>query len=268
MYIAGMDEGGGGFPHNNINHIFKSTDGGNTWSHPYTGPAFAGPGVTRCGFLCLHVSRWRWSTGATRAGVSLLPTTTWFTWSMPSTAPAVTLATSITSVPRTAVSTFSAPFKLNSDATARPQWQPNISVSPTGTLLATWYDARESASCTLGSAGVPCYRMWSRKSNDNGATWLPDDAFSDVVSPLPAQPDPGIQATYAGDYDYGSATTTKHVTSWTDGRVAIGGSSQQDAFTDRELAGFGVTTTTPACNSVINTQPTDFVMNLSDPVNT
>ena len=48
--------------------------------------------------------------------------------------------------------------------------------------------------------------------------------------------------------------------------MAIGGPSQQDAFTDRELVGFAVTTTTPACNSIINTQPTDFVINLSDPV--
>ena len=101
--------------------------------------------------------------------------------------------------------TFSAPFKLNTDATTRPQWQPNLSVSPTGSLLATWYDARESASCTRGNPAVPCYQMWSRKSNDNGATWLPDDTFSDVVTPLPAQPDPGIQPTYVGDYDYGSA---------------------------------------------------------------
>ena len=162
--------------------------------------------------------------------------------------------------------TFGAPFKLNTDSTTRPQWQPNFSVSPTGTLLATWYDARESASCTKGNPSVPCYRMWSRKSNDNGVTWLPDDAFSDVVSPLPAQPDPNIVAGYAGDYDYGSAIATKHVTSWTDGRVAISSESQQDAFTDRELVGFAVTTTTPACNSIINTQPTDFVINLSDAV--
>ena len=49
--------------------------------------------------------------------------------------------------------------------------------------------------------------------------------------------------------------------------MPINGASQQDAFTDRELVGFAVTTTTPACNSVINTQPTDFVVNLSDPVN-
>src|SRR5204862_5254063 len=82
----------------------------------------------------------------------------------------------------------------------------------------------------------------------------------------PAQPDPSIVSVYVGDYDYGSALLTKHVTSWADGHVTINSASQQDAFTDRELVGFAVTTTTPACNSIINTQPTDFVINLSDPV--
>ena len=65
-------------------------------------------------------------------------------------------------------------------------------------------DARARAARAVAQ-GVPCYRMWSRKSDDNGVSWQPDMQFSDVVSPLPAQPDPGIQATYAGDYDYGSA---------------------------------------------------------------
>ena len=162
--------------------------------------------------------------------------------------------------------TFGTPFKLNTDGTTRPQWQPNLSVSPSGTLLATWYDARESTDCVVGDENTPCYRMWSRKSNDNGASWLPDDTLSDVVSPLPAQPDPNIVSVYVGDYDYGAAITTKHVTSWADGRVAINSQSQQDAFTDRDLVGFAVTTSTPACNSIINTQPTDFVINLSDPV--
>ena len=155
---------------------------------------------------------------------------------------------------------------LNTDGTTRPQWQPNLSVSPSGTLLATWYDARESVNCAVGDENTPCYRMWSSKSNDNGASWLPNDTLSDVVSPLPAQPDPSIVSVYVGDYDYGSAVTTKHVTSWADGRVTINSASQQDAFTDRDLVGFAVTTSTPACNSIINTQPTDFVINLSDPV--
>ena len=69
--------------------------------------------------------------------------------------------------------------------------------------------------------------MHSRKSADNGATWSDDQTFSDVASPLPLQPDPGIVATYVGDYDYGSAITTKHVTSWADGRVAINGASHR-----------------------------------------
>ena len=59
---------------------------------------------------------------------------------------------------------------------------------------------------------------------------------------------------------------TKHVTSWVDGRVPINNASQQDSFTDRELVGFAVTTSTPACNSIINTQPVDFIINLSDAV--
>jgi hypothetical protein len=81
--------------------------------------------------------------------------------------------------------------------------------------------------------------MWGRKSTDNGATWQADMTFSDVVTPLPAQPDAFIVACYAGDYDYGSATTDKHVTSWVDGRVSINNQSQQDAFTDSEPAGGG-----------------------------
>ena len=54
IYVAGMDEGGGGFPHNNINHIYRSTDGGNNWTQTYVGPSFAGPGVTASGyFACM-----------------------------------------------------------------------------------------------------------------------------------------------------------------------------------------------------------------------
>src|SRR6059036_2953183 len=54
VYIAGMNEGGGGFPHNDSNLIFRSTDGGNTWSNTFTGPSFPGPGVTAVGyFACM-----------------------------------------------------------------------------------------------------------------------------------------------------------------------------------------------------------------------
>ena len=265
VYIAGMDEGGGGFPHNNSNKIFKSTTGGTTWTNTYSGPSFPGPGVTAVGyFACMFPDNggyWRHEGWGEPAAFNNVVHLVYAQQGSGSDAGDVYYIRSADGGV-----TFGAPFKLNSDTTTRPQWQPNISVSPSGTLLATWYDGRASTTCASGNPAVPCYQMWSRKSLDNGVTWLSDDAFSDVVSPLPAQPDPGIQSTYAGDYDYGSALATKHVTSWTDGRVAINGTSQQDAFTDREQVGFSVTTTSPACGSVIATQPTDFVVNLTDPV--
>ena len=243
VYVAGMNEGGGGFPHNDINHIFKSTDGGNSWSHPYVGPVFPGPGVTASGYFACMFSPayWRhegWGQPAALNNVVHLVYAQHGDGADPGDVYYIRSTDG--------GSTFAAPFKLNSDATTRPQWQANLSVSPTGTLLATWYDARDSASCTAGNSGVPCYRMYSRKSNDNGANWLPDDALSDVVTPLPAQPDGGIQPTYAGDYDYGSAVAAKHVTSWTDGRNAINGQSQQDAYTDMEPAGPTATPTATA----------------------
>src|SRR5207253_5822331 len=75
-------------------------------------------------------------------------------------------------------------------------------------------------------------------STDNGATWLADMTFSDVVSPLPGQGDPNIVTGYAGDYDYGSAPTA-HLTSWDDGRVPINGASQQNTFFDQQATGGG-----------------------------
>ena len=61
IYIAGMDEGGGGFPHNDTNLIYKSTDGGATWSNTYTGTPFPGPRRDLCRITspaCLTILQW------------------------------------------------------------------------------------------------------------------------------------------------------------------------------------------------------------------
>src|SRR6266403_1516981 len=255
VYIAGMNEGGGGFPHNNNNLFFRSTDGGNTWTNTYTGPSFAGPGVTAVGyFACMFPDGggyWRhegWGEPGVLNHVVSYVYDQHGTGSDPGDVYYIRSTNSGV--------TFSAPLKLNTDATTRPQWQPNLSVSPTGSLLAVWYDARESASCTRGSPGVPCYRMWARRSTDNGVTWLSDQTFSDVVSPLPAQPDPGIQATYAGDYDYASSSPNQHMHAWVDGRVTISGNSQQDAFHDRQSTGGASPTPTATPTPTVTPTPT------------
>src|SRR5438552_2608919 len=255
VYVAGMNEGGGGFPHNDSNLIFKSTDGGNTWTNTYTGPSFPGPGVTAVGyFACMFTDGggyWRhegWGEPGAYNGVVHYVYAQHGAGSDPGD------VYYIRSTDRG--QTFSAALKLNTDATTRPQWQPNLSVSPSGTVLAVWYDARESAGCTRGSSAVPCYRMWARRSTDNGASWLSDQTFSDVVSPLPAQPDPGIQATYAGDYDYASSSPNQHTHAWVDGRVSISGSSQQDAFHDRQPVGAPSPTPTPTATPTPTPTPT------------
>jgi hypothetical protein len=173
--------------------------------------------------------------------------------------------------------TFSTPLKLNTDDTTRPQWEPSLSVGTDGTVFAVWYDARESATCTRGDPTVPCYRMWARKSTDSGVTWLPDDTFSDVVSPLPAHPEPGIVADYVSDYDYGSSAFNQHLHAWVDGRVTISGISQEDAFFDHEPVGVPTPTPSPAGCSVMGSSPpcggivvgippTDFTVNVSVPI--
>jgi len=235
VYIAGMDEGGGGLAGPRSNKIYRSTNGGATWTNTYNGPTFAAPGRANCTansyFVCMYSpDTWRhmgWGEPAAYNHVVSLVYAQHGAGADPG---------DVMYIRSTDMGvTFGPPLKLNTDTTTRLQWQPNLSVSDAGTLFSVWYDERETTSCSVGIPTVPCYRMWARKSTDNGATWLADDMFSDVISPLPGQPDGTVQPNYQGDYDYGTAILGQHLTSWVDGRVTISGQSQQDAFFDKEL---------------------------------
>ena len=108
-----------------------------------------------------------------------------------------------------------------------------------------WYDARESTSCTKGNPGVPCYRMWARKSTDNGVTWLADMTVQRCGhTPARRNLTPTIVTCYAGDYDYGSAIAQRRTSlhGWTVACL-INNASQQDTFFDQEAAGGGGTPT-------------------------
>jgi hypothetical protein len=239
VYLAAMNEGGGGTGGPRSNLIFRSTNGGTNWTNTFTSSTFTGPSDgSLCSdnsyFAAMFNGYWRhmgWGEPAALNGVVHYVYAQHGAGSDPGDVYYIRSTDS--------GMTFSAPLKLNTDTTTRPQWQPNISVSSAGTVFAIWYDARESTSCSKGNPGVPCYRMWARKSTDNGATWLPDAPFSDVVTPLPGQPDSSIVTCYAGDYDYASALDTDHQSAWVDGRVTISSQSQQDPFFDQEPTGAG-----------------------------
>ena len=69
-------------------------------------------------------------TGGTRAGVSLPPTTALFTYVYAQQGAGADPADVFYIRSTDGGVTFSAPFKLNTDTTTRPQWQPNLSASP------------------------------------------------------------------------------------------------------------------------------------------
>ena len=271
VYIAGMDEGGGGLTGPRTNKIYRSTDGGTNWTNTFTSASFPGPGNSLCFSNSYFAAMfdggfWRHMGWGQPGAHNHVVHYVYAQCGGPSPCSSATDHGDVYYIRSTNDGVnFSAPLKLNTDGTTATQWQPNLSVSPAGTVFAMWYDTRTGGNCNTPGGTLGCYQMFGRKSPDNGVSWLPADTLSDVVSPLVGQADPNIVGCYAGDYDYGSSILTKHVTSWVDGRVLIGGQSQQDVFTDRELVGFAVTTTDPACNRTVNTQPVDFIVNLSDP---
>ena len=234
-----MNEGGGGCGSTRQNVLYKSTNGGVTWSNPYSGPALSVPAVlpSATSLTCLIIRL----TGVTWAGDNRLRITAACTYvyaACGNTCPGGTDPSNVFFIRSTdGGNTFSAPFQLNTDGDpTKAQWEPNLSVASDGSLFAVWYDERErtAPSCQPSSPDTACYRMWARKSIDGGATWQPDMPFSDVVTPLPVQPDPGIVSTYVNDYDYSNSVLSVHMHAWVDGRVAINGESQQDVFHDRE----------------------------------
>jgi hypothetical protein len=259
VYIAAMDEMGGGLT-TRANLFYKSTDGGATWANTYTGPAFPAPGRGTSGFFATMYNNpayWRyqgWGQPAVLNGV------VHYVYAARDTGngdPANVFHIRSTD----GGITFSAPFMLNTNTdSTKAQWEPTLSAGTDGSLFAVWYDERErtSASCQPSSTTNLCYRMWARKSTDNGLTWLSDMEFSDVVTPLPLQPDPGLLATYVSDYDYGASVLTQHFRGWVDGRNPINGASQPDAFFDREpsLGGAPSPTPTPTPTSTPTSTPT------------
>jgi len=134
--------------------------------------------------------------------------------------------------------TWSKAIKLNTDkdGTFKEQWMPSLSATSDGKVTASWYDRRKATSACNNVGDPGCnYERVGRQSKTNGSSWLAAVTISTHVIPQPAQPDPGVQACYAGDYDYNTAlnaadssgTGNAYVT-WTDGRRSVGGTNVQD----------------------------------------
>jgi FG-GAP-like repeat len=221
VFVAAMDEGGGGF-NNRTNIIYRSTNGGVAFSPITMGAPFAPPGDSLC------------STNSYFAQIT--PIWRHMGWGQPGVGPGGVVHYAFAGKGAGADTgdifytrstdngvTWSSPIKLNQDIGTQAQWMPSLSVTASGEVFAYWYDRRNTTD------GVN-YEIFGRRSTDNGVSFQPDAAVSTVLIPQPLQPDTLVQACYAGDYNYSTAFGNTHYAAWTDGRVSVAGNPQQDVF--------------------------------------
>jgi len=233
VFVAGMDEGGGGLA-TRQNLLYGSGDGGNTWQSTTLGPRFNAVGDSTCpsnSYFARINPIWR------HMG-----------WGQPAVGPNNVIHYAyagkgahengdIFYVRSTNNGrTWSTPIVLNDPGTGfQTHWMPSVSVNlntsgaQKGQVTVSWYDRRQATSACNNVGDPGCnYQRYGVQSTDSGATWGPNFAISDTIINEPAQNDSGVQSCYAGDYDYSTALNGHAFVTWTDGRVSVGGVAVQN----------------------------------------
>jgi hypothetical protein len=113
-------------------------------------------------------------------------------------------------------SSWSAPIKLNDDATAADQWFPAIAVTPDGShVFVTWYDRR------LSGPGNGLIDRFGVIGTVSGSTVMfgANGRITDTSFPEVFGGDPNVVFNYMGDYDTATADNNFFYTSWGDNRL-------------------------------------------------
>jgi hypothetical protein len=232
VFVAGMDEGGGGNA-TRQNIMYRSTDGGVTFTSVTMGPRFNPVGDSACpenSYFYQVNPIWRhmgWGEPAVGPGGIVH-----YVFAGQGQATNDHGDIYYTRSADNGV-TWSTPIKLNDDPGGqfKTQWMPSLSVdynpaafSQPKDVTASWYDRRSATSACNNVTDPGCnYERYGVQSHDNGVTWTANFAISSGIIPQPAQDDPGVVGCYAGDYDYATAFENKAFVTWTDGRVSVGG---------------------------------------------
>lgn len=226
VFVAGMDEGGGGL-NTRQNIMYKSLDGGVTWTSSTMGSRFSPPGTVNCGYFVAVAPIWRhmgWGEpGVGPNGV------VHYAYAGRGTSGDTGDIFYVRSLDNG--KTWSSPKKLSTgkESQFKTQWMPSLSAELNGKVTASWYDRRKATSACVNATDAGCkYERVGRQSNDNGATFASAFAISSALIPQPTQTDSGVQSCYAGDYDYSTTLGGSAYVTWTDGRRSVGGVHVQD----------------------------------------
>jgi hypothetical protein len=229
VFVAAMDEGGGGFA-TRQNIMYKSLDGGLTWTSSTMGPRFKAVGQGFCDNAYF---------------VKVNPIWRHMGWGEPAVGPSgvvhyayAGLGTAngdpgdiyyVRSIDNG--NTWSTPIKLSTgrENKFKTQWMPSVSADVNGKVTVSWYDRRAATTaCTVATDPGCKYERVGVQSATNGASFLAPITISAALIPQPTQNDPGVQACYAGDYDYSTALNGNAYVTWTDGSVNVGGTQVQN----------------------------------------
>jgi hypothetical protein len=236
VFVASMDEGGGGLG-TRQNVMFRSTDGGNTWTSATMGPVFNAVGDGTC--------------SSNPYFADVFPIWRHMGWGEPGVGPNGTVHYAYAGAGTGSDHgdifyvrstdngvTWSSPMKMNDDPDGqfKTQWMPSLSVNynpasftPQGKVTISWYDRRQAtSSCNVATDPGCSYMRYGVQSADNGQTWGSNIQISDQLILQPTQNDSGVQPCYAGDYDYATAQAGNAYVTWTDGRVNVGGVQVQN----------------------------------------
>jgi hypothetical protein len=230
VFVAAMDEGPNGGSGTRQNVMYKSLDGGVTWTSTIMGARFNPVGDSQC------------SSNPYFEAVN--PIWRHMGWGEPAVGPAGVVHYAYAGKGGGADhgdifyvksldngKTWSKKKKLNTDADAafKTQWMPSVSSDLNGKVTVSWYDRRAATTaCNVVSDPGCQYERVGRQSKNNGLTWGTEITISSGLIKQPDQQDPGVQSCYAGDYDYDTALNGNAYVTWTDGRVAVVGTQVQN----------------------------------------
>ena len=132
--------------------------------------------------------------------------------------------------------TWSAPFRVNDDATATDQWQPTIAVMPDGLQVGVFYYSRQE-----DAANNNLFKYYGRIARINGTAlnWAASFAVSDAASLPEFGRDGVVNPAYMGDYDQTATTPGIFHVVWADNRDDLpsgGGRKDPNVYYEKILS--------------------------------
>lgn len=218
VFVLGMDEGGGGL-NTRQNLIFKSLDGGSTWSSATMGPRFNPPGATSCQNNYYTVVPPVWRTQGWGQGSVGPKGVVHYAYAGAGTNGDIGDIFYVRSTDNGR--TWSKAIKLNTDVdnAYHTQWMPSLTADKKGQVTAAWYDRRAATSACANVGDPGCnYERVGRQSSNNGAKFGSEITISSMTITQAT----GV-ACFAGDSTYDTTLNGKVYDAWTDGRRTFDG---------------------------------------------